>query len=422
MFLIKYFLSLIFVFISSQVYSQYEGPVTQIANGFGAQGLNAVSVANLTNNHFLLKDISVFYPTGTMSPIPTIFFLHGYGGNDTINYIETLRNLSSNGYAVVFVPYKTVGVTISERYLTLYDGAIKAAQSLTSIIDTTRVGFYGHSFGGGAAPRISYRLFTEHNWGTNGKFLYCSAPWYSFELGDSTLSNYPPDCNMLTVLFDNDVVNDHRMGMDIFNNIAIDDSIKDCVMVYNDTVLGYIYDADHSLPAQYSSNGVYNAYDYYIPFRLLGALADYTFTGDILAKNVALGNGSQEQIYMGSQLSPLFVTDNPIPIYTETKYNFPCSDAQNERRDFCQEMLEVEVNNSTLKNIQVYPNPTSNYIIIETEYKGQLYIINQLGNTIKKVTINQFKTSINMSNFDNGIYVLKFKTNNTLLINKILKK
>ncbi len=327
----KIYLYIIFILITNGLFAQYEGSIPTITSGYGANGSHPVSVISLTNDHWTSKDISIYYPTGTVSPIPTIFYSHAYGGNDTANQLETLNHLASKGYAVVFVPYRTFGVTIPERYLTLYDGFIKAGEILTSIIDTTRIGFYGHSFGAGATPGISYRLFTEKNWGSNGKFIYCSAPWYSFELGTTNLDNYPTDCKMITVLYDNDETNDHRMGMDIFNNIAINDSIKDCIIVKSDTISTYIYQADHTMPTQYNGNSEFNALDYYVTFRLLDALADYTFTGDLTAKDIALGNGSISQINMGGQLKQLTVTDTPSPIYPETLYQFTCGSTTNER-------------------------------------------------------------------------------------------
>jgi len=417
----KLHLNLILILITNGVFAQYQGPIPALTSGYGSEGSNAVSVVNITNDHFFLKDISVFYPTGTSLPIPTIFFLHGFGGNDTINYIETLRNLASNGNAVVFVPYKTLGVTIPERYLTLYDGFIKAAQDLPTIIDTTRVGFFGHSFGGGATPRISYQLFTENNWGTNGRFIYCSAPWYSFELGSSNLNDFPVDCNMLTVLFDNDDVNDHRMGMDIFNNIAINDSIKDCIIVYADTVSGYNYEANHSLPAQYSINGVYDAHDYYVTFRLLGALADYTFTGNLTAKNIALGNGSAAQIDMGSQLTPLSVTDNPSPIYQESIYTNPCSDAQNERQEFCQTILGVKYETIENSRIEIYPNPTNGKLKINFKITYQEIKISVFTITGQKILTFNGKTEIDISHLPIGTYFVLINIDGIIEQKKIMK-
>lgn len=396
---------LILCLITNGIFAQYQGPVSAITSGYGSEGSNSISVANITNDHFFLKDISVFYPTGTTAPIPTIYFLHGYGGNDTTNYIETLRNIASNGYAVVFVPYKTIGVTIPERYLTLYDGFVKASQNSPTIIDTTRIGFFGHSFGGGATPRVAYRLFNENNWGANGKFIYCSAPWYSYELGTTNLSNFPTDCNMLTVLFDNDDVNDHRMGMDIFNNIAINDSIKDCIIVSRDTVSGYIYQANHGLPAQNSLLGVFDAHDYYVTFRLLGALADYTFTGNLTAKDIALGNGSSSQIDMGSQLTPLSVSDTPSPLYQETTYDNPCSDVINERQMHCQTILGLETFESEV--VKIYPNPSSGEFTLELTKNNisEVNVIDIFGRVIQQIDVNSNTFSISIAEV--GIYFIK---------------
>lgn len=408
----------ILLFITTIGFSQFQGPIPAITNGYGSEGTHSVSVTNITNDHFFLKDISVFYPTGTTTPIPTICFLHGYGGNDTLNYIETLRNLASNGYAVVFVPYKTLSVTIPERYLTLYDGFVKAANTLPSLIDTTRVGFFGHSFGGGATPRIAYRLFTENNWGANGKFIYCSAPWYSYELGTTNLSNFPTDCKMLTVLFDRDDVNDHRMGMDIFNSISIADSLKDCITVYADTINGYPYEADHSLPAQYSTNGMYDAHDYYVTFRLLAALADYSFTGNVTAKAVALGNGSSTQTNMGI-LTPLSVTDNPIPEHEQSIYDNPCDDVRNERQAYCQSLM----GNDTYLNerITVYPNPTRGYLKINSELNSEPIVISVLTLTGEPILTRKNQTEIDISHLPNGMYVVVIHMDPNVIVEKIFK-
>jgi dienelactone hydrolase len=406
---------------SNITFAQFQGPISAITSGYGSDGLLPVSVTNITNDHFSTKDISVFYPTGTNTPIPTIFYAHAYGGNDTTRQIELLHHIASKGYAVVFVPYKTTGVTISERYLTLFDGFVKSAQTLPTIIDISRIGFYGHSFGGGATPRISYRLFTEKNWGVNGKFIYCSAPWYSFELGSTNLDNFPTDCNMLTVLYDNDETNDHRMGMDIFNNIAINDNIKDCIIVFLDTISGYIYQADHNLPTQNLGNNEFDAFDYYIPFRFLDALADYAFTGNLTAKNIALGNGSPSQIDMGEQLKQLFVTDNPSPVYSEIIYQFPCSSATNERQAFCQDILGVEDENLIEDKITIYPNPTSGKIKINCDFNYQnikVFVYNILG---EKIMLFENQPEFEILSLTTGIYYLKIAIDNLVETKKIIK-
>lgn len=410
---------IILTLLAKFTFAQFQGPVPAITSGYGSDGAFPVSVINITNDHFTTKDISVFYPTGTSTPIPTIFYSHAYGGNDTTLQIELLHHIASKGYAVVFVPYKTSGVTVAERYLTLFDGFVKSADSLPLIVDTSRIGFYGHSFGGGATPRISYRLFTEKNWGINGKFIYCSAPWYSFELGTTNLDNFPTDCKMLTLLYDNDDINDHRMGMDIFNNIAIDDSIKDCIIVKSDTISGYIYQADHNLPGQNLGNNEFDALDYYVTFRLLDALAEYTFTGNITAKDVALGNGSPNQIDMGGQLKQLTVTDTPSPIYQETIYLFPCCSATNERQAYCQDIVGIVDENILNKRFSIFPNPTTGILKIESGIENcKVVIYNVLG---EKIVSLQNQTEIDISKFSTGTYFLQIEIDNIIETHKILK-
>ncbi len=376
---------LLCLLIIGPTYAQmpYQGPIAPITSGYGANGNIPVSVSTLINDHWLTERICVFYPTGTTSRIPTLFYSHGYGANDTLDNIETLRHLASRGYAVVFVPYKTVGagLTIEERYLTLHDGFNKAARNLTNIIDTTRVGFIGHSFGGGATPRLAYRAFTETDWGANGKFIYCSAPWYSFELGTSNLIDFPSDCKMITILYDDDETNDHRMGMDIFNHIAIDNSMKDCITVFSNTVSGYTYEATHHLPAQNTTNGEFDALDFYVTARLVDALADYTFTGNTTAQNIALGNGSAAQIDMGGQLLPLAVTDDPSPAYARSKYLFPCDTSLNERIAFCQDVATATTDKEEPLDFIFYPNPSTGIFSIQTQMNGEfiVHIYNQQG-------------------------------------------
>ena len=91
--------------------------------------------------------------------------------------------------------------------------------------------------------------------------MYCSAPWYSFEITQDELLIFPSDCNLLTVLYNDDTSNDHRMGMDIFNTISIDKDHKDCLIAYSSTIEGYNYDADHTLPAQYTNDAEFDALD-----------------------------------------------------------------------------------------------------------------------------------------------------------------
>jgi hypothetical protein len=99
----------------------------------------------------------------------------------------------------------------------------------------------------------------------------------------------------------------------------------------------YTYIADHVLP---NTKDAYDAYDYYGIYRLLDALIDYSFNNNAAGKKVALGNGSAEQVtmpgYDGQTLAPLEVTDNPVPQYLQTRYDFRCDSDTNLRGAYCE--------------------------------------------------------------------------------------
>ncbi|WP_346984374.1 alpha/beta hydrolase [Chryseobacterium sp. POE27] len=317
------------------------GPIPKPTTGYGSDGNYEVAEINFDNPQYEGTQVSIFYPQGITSPRPTIFFSHPYGGEDKSYNIELYNFIAKKGYVVVFVPYRTIDVSIDHRYQTLWQGFVKAAADYPNIIDTLKVGFMGHSFGGGASIDLAYKAFTEKGWGQNARFLFTMAPWYSFNWNSplttqQQLQNFPANTKMITQVYDEDDMNDHRMAIDIFKNINIPNSEKDFIYFKSSTVDGYNYVTDHVMP---SSRQVFDALDYYGVYRLLDAMMDYSFNGNASAKNVALGNGSAAQITMpssnGQAMAPLEVTDNPTPKYLQIKYEFRCGSSTNPRTAYC---------------------------------------------------------------------------------------
>jgi hypothetical protein len=176
----KQFFVLLFLCFASKVCAQYSDPnIAKPTSGYGSDGTHTVGNISFTNPNYVLKDIEIYYPSDLTTPVPTIFYSHAFGGNVSANISGLLNFVAMKGYAIVYVPYQTTGVTVSERYDNLLSGFRKAARDYPTIIDTTRVGFLGHSFGGGASFANSLACFTENNWGQNGRFIYALAQWYS---------------------------------------------------------------------------------------------------------------------------------------------------------------------------------------------------------------------------------------------------
>lgn len=322
----------------------YEGPVQEPATGYAAAGPHSVSVATVKNlRRYRKKDIKVFYPDDIAAARPVIFFSHAFGANTPARYYETLENLASNGYVVVFTPYDSLA-TINSRYDQLWNGFTKAVLAEGGRMDLTRVGFAGHSFGAGATPEMAYRGYNGEGWGANGKMMFLMAPYYSFQISQQELQSLPSDMKLVVQIYEDDGVNDHRMAIDLFDTIPTANIDKDFSMIKTDTVSGYTFQGDHLLPnvsGQGSGqDGEYDGYDHWGVLRHLNALAAYTFDNDSAAGVVALGNGGALQTYMGETpggtlLTPMEVTDNPSASQPQSNFTYQCSNTSNPRAQYC---------------------------------------------------------------------------------------
>ncbi len=80
-------------------------------------------------------------------------------------------------------------------------------------------------------------------------------------------------------------------------------------------------------------------------------------------------------------------------------------------------------NDNDITKVNIYPNPTTNYLIISTNFdyfKYQLIDIN--GNIIKNCIINSNVAKIDFTQYKKGTYFIKITNNNKTYINKILNK
>lgn len=384
---------------------QYDDPNVPVpSSGYGSDGSYTVAVEAFENPYYPGKDIQIFHPAGVSGPVPTVFYSHAYGGNNS-NYISGLTNfVAKKGYAFVFVPYQTTGVTVLNRYENLLAGFRMAARDFPGIIDTTRVGFMGHSFGGGASFGNSLACFTENNWGANGRFIYASAQWYSFNITQSELTSFPSDVKLITEIYADDATNDHRMAADIFRNINIPDSEKDFLVLRGDTLNGYSYVADHNVP---NTLIALNAYDYYGIYRLLDALCDYTWNGNLTAKDIALGDGSAAQITMPGGLISLQQTDEPLIYRPQSGYEYPCDSVANPRASYCDDVTSLD--ELLPAEFSVYPNPSAGIVTLEADQAFQVTAVmagdgKQMRYTSKQEEYN--RVQLDLSSADAGIYIV----------------
>ena len=72
--------------------------------------------------------------------------------------------------------------------------------------------------------------------------------------------------------------------------------------------------------------------------------------------------------------------------------------------------------------LEVYPNPASANINIETPLKGDLSILNLAGQQLLQERITVQKTTIDISRLPSGVYVIKLIGENGVQMGKIFKK
>ena len=326
----------VFLSIHASIYAS--GPIPPISEGFGSEGPYPVTMMEIAHPLWNLRKVTIYAPENGTTPAPVILFAHGYTGTNHEYYSHLLKNLASNGYHVIFAPANPL-VGIPEQYDMYIQGFATGLEELGNSVDTTRIGFMGHSFGGGFVPRIAWLYLVEKNWGGSGSFLFPMAPWYSYEISEEQIAQFPDNTALVMQIYDSDTINDHRMAIDVYNSVNISDDKKNFLVLYDDTLGGYRYSADHSVPTGESVPGrEENALDYYGVLKIADALCAWSFRGDTAGKRVALGAGSPEQTFMGvtaegDSLRAMKSLSEPVASHPESWYLFPWSGELNPRKE-----------------------------------------------------------------------------------------
>ncbi len=301
--------------------------IANITNSYGSEGPYSMNVLTLDNPLWKGKQISIFFPNGASGKRPVIFFSHAFGASNWKRaYTPLLQHITSNGYITVYSPYQTIKSNFDERYATLWKGFELAVQKFGNRMDLTRVGFVGHSFGGGATPAMAYKGLVDMKWGKKGAFMYICAPWYSFQITPEKLRKFPGHVVLMMQVYDQDDTNDHRMAIDIYNDFRLPDSQKYFQVVRSESINGCEIVADHITPGKNPSLRLKQ----YAVFRPFDAVIDYVFNFNPMGRQTI--SNQQMLSVKNNAYHPLFIEKNPKPMFPETKYKFPWNNKNNQRR------------------------------------------------------------------------------------------
>jgi hypothetical protein len=255
-------------------------------------------------------------PQGISGRVPVVLFAPELLATGK-KYRELLRHIASRGYAVVSSTYR-YGVFINdvERYNALLQGFDGVLELIRANIDTSRIGFVGHSYGAGALPSVAWHYCKTLAWGSKGAFLFLMGPSYVHCMSQAQFEQFPNHVKMIVEVFQNDHFNDFRIAEDIFYAINIHPADKDFLIVNQSKHDKWEISPDYQSPYCEDSSKV-GPIHYYAIFRLVDALAACSFDNDAKAGAVALGNGCAGQVFMGkwpdgAKVLPLISTDIPM--------------------------------------------------------------------------------------------------------------
>lgn len=315
------------------------GPVPAPTDAYGAAGPYAIVTQTFPSPGFPGEVVTVLSPDGVAGPRPTWFFAHGFGGTQVAYYRILINHLVSHGWVVVFSPYPPSG-SIDELYGVINAGFAEAATRFPTLIDTSKVGFAGHSYGGGAVPWLALEAFRTRGWGASARCLLLLAPWYSGKVSNVDLASFPAGTLLIAQVYDDDIVNDHRMAIDVFlrSNVPLAD--KEFLSVHRDVIDGYAYVADHATPGPGSDGSRAINTDALVAWsvlRIAQALSSLCFDGDAEARAVALGHGAATQTYLGETangraLRAMTAHQDPRSLYPEDQTEWSFSRLINPRR------------------------------------------------------------------------------------------
>jgi hypothetical protein len=221
--------------------------VSPIAAGPGAPGPHAVERQEIPHPRSD-EPVTVFLPKDAPGRRPVIFFSHGYGPNLWSLYEPLLNHMASQGNVVVFGVFPLGRVTMKERYTILWEGFELAARRLGDRIDLARVGFVGHSFGGGANPTMAFQGIVDQGWGRDGAFLLELAPWYTYGMTDERFGRFPGHVLHAVQVYDQDHMNDHQMAWDLHRQFRT--RVNWILRVRSDTAKGCTMAAEHMMPGR----------------------------------------------------------------------------------------------------------------------------------------------------------------------------
>lgn len=211
---------------------------------------NNIRIDSMAHPAWKNHNVYAFYPDSIRKPLPVVLFCHGIGADKPQIYGHLISTIVKCGWVVIYSPYKA-SVAFSKPsacYRIIWSGISGGVTRWRSLIDTSRIGFIGHSYGGGAIPSLAYKALFENHWGAKSSFLFSMAPWYSHDITQEQLKSISGTTRLVIQIYEDERINDPRMALDIFTNIGIPAGHKWLTLLSHDTKMEKTFDIGHTTP------------------------------------------------------------------------------------------------------------------------------------------------------------------------------
>ena len=87
----------------------------------------------------------------------------------------------------------------------------------------------------------------------------------------------------------------------------------------------------------------------------------------------------------------------------------------------CVTVQPVNVEEQSANDINIYPNPTNGLVNVKVEDMTRISVVNTMGQVVYDKDVDNENETIDMTQYESGVYMLKITTENGIAVKKIMK-
>lgn len=171
----------------------------------------------------------------------------------------------------------------------------------------------------------------------------------------------------------------------------------------------YLKAGPYTLKKLYLSNHHYwgNIWDYTQLFWIEKIGTSTGFSNEVYYLGGMMGSNEWESLYCMQYNDTIYFNSGSGPVYGHGE---------------CYSLADIN-NNSTYSGIKIFPNPTNGILIIDQVLQNTILSLSDIqGRLLYWKSLEEGKSEIDLSKFENGVYLLRLRSNNKTAVTKVVKE